>query len=348
MQRLDDDAENVDHDLDDGRDYVNPGNCHAIIPSTGKQCTANVDDYGLCGTHESARNVTRVDDVKGAPFADLRDRLVEAGLHGPHAYRFATKYRNASDLWHAVTGLEPITIGDHTYDVDGLATHAETIARLDEIDASNHPFSEDRCIALTYSDKSDGRCTNGSYGTGLLCGTHQSANDPDTIYDPGERGPAFRRINPGEDEPPIYFVEDRDDDVVVIDGSDWSVQRIDGENDPARKYHDQDENTHVEQAEDDDMNEATVDQDETDDEHDDPDDWIDPFVIENRKTTLEDAGLSGREAEVAACKSEGFTHEAIAEYLDMSKSTVDEYSRRARKKLEKARSLVDELGELYD
>mgnify|MGYP002338707842 CR=1 FL=1 len=52
------------------------------------------------------------------------------------------------------------------------------------------------------------------------------------------------------------------------------------------------------------------------------------------------AGLSDREAEVAAYRQLGFTNAAIALMLDLSKSTVNEYHRRATDKIDAARRLV--------
>lgn len=72
-----------------------------------------------------------------------------------------------------------------------------------------------------------------------------------------------------------------------------------------------------------------------------------PVPDPSRVETLEDAGLSGREAEVVALKEHGFTHERIHELIDLPKSTVDEYSRRARTKVEQARALVDSAGGVY-
>lgn len=66
-----------------------------------------------------------------------------------------------------------------------------------------------------------------------------------------------------------------------------------------------------------------------------------------RVETLEDAGLSGREAQVVALKERGYTHVRIADKLELPKSTVDEYSRRARTKVKQARALVDAAGGVY-
>lgn len=60
----------------------------------------------------------------------------------------------------------------------------------------------------------------------------------------------------------------------------------------------------------------------------------------------ENTVLSRREAEVAAHKQvTGASHETIAERIDLSKSTVDEYSRRMKEKVRKAKVTANELGE---
>lgn len=80
----------------------------------------------------------------------------------------------------------------------------------------------------------------------------------------------------------------------------------------------------------------------------DQDEGVDPIRFSNRKEALDDAGLSGREAEVVSLKEQGLTHPEIAEYLELPKSTVDEYSRRARRKFKQARELVAEVGGTYE
>lgn len=54
--------------------------------------------------------------------------------------------------------------------------------------------------------------------------------------------------------------------------------------------------------------------------------------------------LSEREALTATLKEFGMTHEKIAEWGDISKSAVDEYSRRVNGKVERAKRTVDLLG----
>ena len=60
----------------------------------------------------------------------------------------------------------------------------------------------------------------------------------------------------------------------------------------------------------------------------------------------ENTVLSRREAEIAAHKQiTGASHETIADRLDLSKSTVDEYSRRMKEKVRKSANTTNELGE---
>jgi ribosome-binding protein aMBF1 (putative translation factor) len=55
--------------------------------------------------------------------------------------------------------------------------------------------------------------------------------------------------------------------------------------------------------------------------------------------------LSQREAEVAAHKQiTGASHETISDRIDLTKSTVDEYSRRMKEKVRKAAITTNELG----
>ena len=83
--------------------------------------------------------------------------------------------------------------------------------------------------------------------------------------------------------------------------------------------------------------------------------------IASRYDTLRnDTVLSDREAEVVVLKEWGLTHTAIATYYGIldegtereeqyprSPSTVDEYSRRAREKYQKAQTTIDELKGTY-
>lgn len=56
--------------------------------------------------------------------------------------------------------------------------------------------------------------------------------------------------------------------------------------------------------------------------------------------------LSKQEAKVAAHKQiSGASHETIADRVDLEKSTVDEYSRRMKEKVKKARATQNELNE---
>lgn len=61
---------------------------------------------------------------------------------------------------------------------------------------------------------------------------------------------------------------------------------------------------------------------------------------------VEQTTLSKQEATVAAHKQiSGASHETIKDRMDVEKSTVDEYSRRMKKKASTARRTADELSE---
>lgn len=56
-----------------------------------------------------------------------------------------------------------------------------------------------------------------------------------------------------------------------------------------------------------------------------------------RQELQSQTSLSEREALTATLKEFGMTHEEVAEWGDISKSAVDEYSRRVNSKIERAR-----------
>jgi len=64
-------------------------------------------------------------------------------------------------------------------------------------------------------------------------------------------------------------------------------------------------------------------------------------LVDDLAASWAEAGLSEREAEVAAYKQLGFTNKATAYMMDLSPNTVNEYDRRASQKVEEARRLVD-------
>ena len=66
---------------------------------------------------------------------------------------------------------------------------------------------------------------------------------------------------------------------------------------------------------------------------------------ERARNLQETTALKRREAEVQALKEQGLSHAEIADVLDLSKSTVDEYSRRISDRKKRARATIDQLGE---
>ena len=75
-----------------------------------------------------------------------------------------------------------------------------------------------------------------------------------------------------------------------------------------------------------------------------------PICTDCRARDLETTTvLSAREAEIAAHKQlSGASHATVADRLYLSKSTVDEYSRRINDKITKARVTGDEVGDLME
>lgn len=59
---------------------------------------------------------------------------------------------------------------------------------------------------------------------------------------------------------------------------------------------------------------------------------------------VEHTALKRREADVYALKEQGLTHAEIAERLDLSKSTVDEYSRRINDRVARAQATLEEVS----
>ena len=71
---------------------------------------------------------------------------------------------------------------------------------------------------------------------------------------------------------------------------------------------------------------------------------VDTGAYEKRAEDLSDrTSLKRRESEVWALKEQDMTHEEIAEVLGISKSTVDEYSRRIRNRVKRAEATLDEV-----
>lgn len=85
-------------------------------------------------------------------------------------------------------------------------------------------------------------------------------------------------------------------------------------------------------------------------------DYADRNELAARCAELTETSLSDREVDVVALKELGLTHDAIALAMtywggpdtgSVSPSTVDEYSRRAREKFQRAQRTVEELRDTY-
>jgi hypothetical protein len=176
-------------------------------------------------------SVSRADAIAGSPDPDLRDRLVEAGMSGAHAYYLATIADSAANLWRLVTGVETVEQDGKTYEPRTLAS---TVARLEDVDAEGHSFAYDGCVAVidVGARGKDYRCGSGGYANKLLCGTHQDTNSENlrTVFD--EDAPEDLRIDDwpaveiGDDR--FLAVEQRDGDLLAISVPEYEYRQIEG------------------------------------------------------------------------------------------------------------------------
>ncbi|MFD1588484.1 hypothetical protein ACFR9U_16010 [Halorientalis brevis] len=195
--------------------HYDPDGCLAIVGSTGTQCGNG--DAPLCGTHEKARSVRRVDEFESGPNEDLRDDLVEkCDIQGEIAYALATIAPRVRPLWRRLTALEPIEVGGETWDPRRLLLYAEDVADHPEHDRDHHLFANADCIAVVedgqYGDEY--RCVTSGHGN-LLCGVHNDADDLRTVLD--EDYPEGPNVDPvwidGEKH---WLIERRGDDTLVV------------------------------------------------------------------------------------------------------------------------------------
>jgi predicted RNA-binding Zn-ribbon protein involved in translation (DUF1610 family) len=214
--------------------------CVALVRTTGEPCgnsvTTEASDTSalLCGTHAKASSVSRADAAEGEPDPDLRDRLVEAGMNGSHAYYLATLTDSAEMLWHIVTDCSEIGGREVTYEPTTLATLAPTVARLDDVDAEGHPLAYDGCVAVidVGARGKDYRCGSGGYANKLLCGTHQDTKPENlrTVFDADApedlRIDEWPEIGIGDDR--FLAVEQRDGDLLAISIPEYEYRRIEG------------------------------------------------------------------------------------------------------------------------
>jgi Zn finger protein HypA/HybF involved in hydrogenase expression len=214
--------------------------CVAIIDTTGEPCgnsvTSDASDTAarLCGTHAKASRVKRADAVERTPDPDLRDRLVEAGMNGAHAYYLACLTDSAEVLWCVVTDLTEVGGGEVTYEPSTLATLASTVALLEAVDAEGHPLAYDGCVAVIDSGAmgENYRCGSGSYAHKLLCGTHQDTSPENlrTVFDtdaPDDlRIEDWSEVSIGDDR--FLAVEQRDGDLLAISTPEYEYVRLEG------------------------------------------------------------------------------------------------------------------------
>lgn len=71
-------------------------------------------------------------------------------------------------------------------------------------------------------------------------------------------------------------------------------------------------------------------------------------VVARTQKLSQKTNLSDREAEFLAWKELGYTHEEIAEKMDVQKGTIDSYAHRVKTKYERAAQTVSEVRDQFD
>ena len=209
---------------------IDEDSCLALT-GDAEQCGNRTDtdasgpEAGLCGVH-AGTDRAKVTDFAGPAWAGLRDDLVDLVRSEREAYALATLTPDLEELWTHLTGLEELQIGDVEFSVRRVAGLAREVGQHPDLDVDDHPFGYDSCIALQGRSAKNDTCPNSSYGAGLLCGMHQEADLPGTILDEGEDGPDLETVTVDGEE--YQLVEQRDDDLIVVDTDEWELHRLAG------------------------------------------------------------------------------------------------------------------------
>lgn len=179
---------------------------------------------GLCGVH-AGTDRPKVSKF-GPAWKGVRDDLVELLRNEQDAYALATISPDLDELWDRITGLEDIQVGDHKITARELCYLAREVSQHEDLDVEDHPLGYNSCLALQGRSAKNHSCPNSAYGTSLLCGMHQDADIPGTILDEGEDGPDLDTVT--VDGAEYQLVEQRGEDLIVVDPEEWKLQRLPG------------------------------------------------------------------------------------------------------------------------
>jgi len=191
----------------------------------GTDTDASAPEKSLCGVHAGS-DAVRVTDFENAAYVDLRDDLVDLLRSESEAYALATISPEIEDIWHALTGLKELTIGPVEFTTTQACGRARDLADHPELDVDDHPLGVGGCIALQGRSAKNHSCPNSSYGMTLLCGMHNDADLRGTVLDDGEPGADLDSVTVDGHE--YRFVEQRGDDLIVVDVDEWELRRLNG------------------------------------------------------------------------------------------------------------------------
>lgn len=208
---------------------IDEGACLALTGSA-EQCGNGTDtdagdaEAGLCGVHADSDRA-KVTDFPEPAWVGLRDELVELVRSERDAYALATITDDVDELWSVLTSLEDTQIGEVEYSARKLCYLAREVSQHPDLDVDDHPLGYPNCVALQGRSAKNHSCPNSAYGTSLLCGMHQDADIPGTILDDGEPGPDLDTVT--VDGAEYQLVEERGDDLIVVDVDEWELRRLD-------------------------------------------------------------------------------------------------------------------------
>jgi len=215
---------------DDKQIVIDEDSCLALT-GDAEQCGNGTDtdasdpEAGLCGVHNGTDCAT-VTDFAGPAWAGLCDDLVDLVRSETDAYALSTLTPDIEELWHCLTALEDIQIGDYELSARRACYLAREVGQHPDLDVADHPFGYTNCIALQGRSAKNEVCPNSAYGASLLCGMHQEADLPGTILDEGEDGPDLEPVTVDSDN--YQLVEQRGEDLIVVDPDGWELKRLTG------------------------------------------------------------------------------------------------------------------------
>ena len=216
--------------VDDHRLEIDEDACLALTGSAD-QCGNGLDtdaadaDAGLCGVHADT-DAVRVTDFDSRAWAGLLNEFTDLFRDNTTAYALATLSPDIEDVWDTLTCVQELTIGPLEFSVSQVCGLARDLASHPDLDVDDHPLGTGGCIALQGADAKHHSCPNSAYGQSLLCGVHQDADLPGTLLDDDEYGSTYEAVTVDGDD--YLLVEQRGEDLIVVDVDEWLIQRLDG------------------------------------------------------------------------------------------------------------------------